>query len=186
MNTSSCFFCQNLLSDYVEGILPSTRHEQLKNHLHDCGVCEQVHRELKATLAVLHKLPPQKLSNELALRVTEASQARGVRRISRRQMSRVALLASVPLLLILTLSLSFPGLFPWGPLLGGAPEVQFVRYYPLLQGAADILEEQSTWLHSGDTLMGSLWEEGGLSPEEFEKTFQVKPSKESSAPSAHP
>ncbi len=178
MNTSSCFFCQNLLSDYLEGILPSARHEQLRTHLKDCAQCGHIHDELKLTVATLHKLPFQKLTNELSLRVAEASQARGVAGVSRRKISKIVMVAVVPVLLLLTVSISFPGLFPWGSLLGGTPEVQFVRYYPLLQGASDILEEQSTWLHSRESLMGSLWEEGGLSPEEFEKTFQGKPSKE--------
>ena len=55
-----------------------------------------------------------------------------------------------------------------------------VNCLPLLdvrqEGATDIIEEQSNWLHIREPMMRSLWEEGGLSPEEFEKSFQGKGS----------
>ena len=49
-----------------------------------------------------------------------------------------------------------------------------VRYFPLLQGASHIVDEQANWLYYREPVMRSLWEEGGFSPEEFEKTFSPK------------
>jgi anti-sigma factor RsiW len=53
-HSSSCFFFQNLLSDYLEGILPSSRHEEVKNHVTDCPHCELKFSELKAVVGFLH------------------------------------------------------------------------------------------------------------------------------------
>jgi len=175
---TSCFFCQNLLSDFIEGILPSSRHEQLKGHLAECKECSAIHRDLQTSLKALHTLPARVLTPDLSMRIGEASQAGSSGFLSRRNLSRVTLLVVFPLLVFFSVAAIFPGLFPWLPLFkGNESENQFVRYFPLLQGASEILEEQGTWLHSRESLMGSLWEEGGLSPEEFEKTFQVKPPK---------
>ncbi len=73
---TTCFFCQNLLSDYIEGILPSARHEELKRHLDGCKKCGEVHHDLVTTLELLRSIPPRPLSHDMALRITEASQAR--------------------------------------------------------------------------------------------------------------
>lgn len=180
--SSSCFFCQNLLSDYLEGILPSSRHEQIKTHIEECKECGRVHADLVTTIAVLQALPPRTVSHELALRITEASESRRHMFRSSGRLSRVALGLAVPILLFMGLLVSFPTLFPWVPFLSSSEdEAQFARYFPLLQGAAEILDEQGNWLHSRESLMGSLWEEGGLSPEDFEKTFQIKGTKENTS-----
>jgi hypothetical protein len=74
---------------------------------------------------------------------------------------------------------AFPKLFPWFTRFRASQdEALFVRYFPLLQGAAEIVEEESNWLHVREPFMRSVWEEGGLSPEEFEKAFKpgAKPS----------
>lgn len=173
---TSCFFCQNLLSDFIEGILPSARHEELKKHLDGCKACTAIHEDLGNTIKLLHSLPPRPLTHEMALRITEASTARRTVFMSSRRLSKGAFFLAMPLLILVALSYTFPNLFPWiSAWRMQRSESQFVRYSPLTNGAADILEEQSTWLHSRENLMGSLWEEGGLSPEEFEKSFQVKP-----------
>jgi hypothetical protein len=171
----SCFFCQNLLSDFIEGILPASRHEQIKGHLESCRACTQVHHELLQTIKLLKALPPEPMGEDMTIRITEASQARRKTLLSRQRMSRIALGLAIPLLAFGTATVIVPEYFPWLQMLRNpASEAEFVRYYPLLQGASEILEEQSTWLHSKDSQSGSLWEEGGLSPEEFEKTFQIK------------
>jgi Putative zinc-finger len=171
----SCFFCQNLLSDFIEGILPSSRHEQLKGHLESCKNCTQVHQELLQTLKLLKALPAEPIAEDMALRITEASQARKKVLLSRQRISRAVLGLAIPLLGLGTAVVVAPEYFPWLQVLRNpAGEAEFVRYYPLLQGASEILEEQSSWLHSKDSESGSLWEAGGLSPEEFEKTFQMK------------
>lgn len=182
---TSCFFCQNLLSDYLEGILPSSRHEELKRHLHDCRDCNGVHDDLQSTLNLLHRIPHRQLSHDMALRIAEASQA-GKRAIfSRARLSRVMLFLLVPALLFAGAVVTFPKLFPWFTRFRvSQDESQFVRYFPLLQGATEIVEEQSSWLHAREPFMRSVWEEGGLSPEEFEKTFKpgAKPAPASKAP----
>lgn len=174
---TSCFFCQNLLSDFIEGILPSSRHEELKKHLSDCKACTEVHKDLSSTLEVLHELPSVPLSHEMALRVTEASLAGRVTMLSRVRVSQAVTFLAIPLLVFGAAIYSFPQLFPWFYRFRVAQdESSFVRYFPLLQGATDIIEEQSNWLHIREPMMRSLWEEGGLSPEEFEKSFQGKGS----------
>lgn len=171
----SCFFCQNLLSDYIEGILPSSRNEELKDHLADCQDCSGVHHDLIATMEWLHSVTSKPLSHDMSLRITEASQAGKGSLFSRVRVSRLVSLMAVPILIFATAVFSFPTLFPWFYRLRKShDDASFVRIYPLTQGATEIVEEQANWLHLREPLMRSLWEEGGLSPEEFEKSFQGK------------
>lgn len=173
----SCFFCQNLLSDYIEAILPSSRHEELKQHLAECEDCAAVHQDLLSTLAMLQAVPLKPLSHDMSLRITEASQVRKASLFSRVRVSRLVTLLAVPTLIFLTAVFTFPTLFPWFYRWRRAQdEASFVRFYPLTQGAGEIIEEQANWLHLREPLMRSVWEEGGLSPEEFEKSFQGKPT----------
>lgn len=175
---TSCFFCQNLLSDYVEGVLPSARQQEVSQHMEKCPSCKSAERDLSASLKVLRSLPLSPLSNETALRITEASDAGRSRRWNRTSVSKAVFWVTAPCLIMLWLGVAFPATFPWlSWLKAHKEEAQLVRYYPLQQGAAEILEEQGAWLHDREPLMGSLWEEGGLSPEEFEKIFQIKGSK---------
>jgi hypothetical protein len=171
---TTCFFCQNLLSDYIEGILPSSRHDELKRHLDTCRNCTAVHSDLEVTLDVLREIPSRPLSHDLALRITEASSAGRLRLFSRVSLSRFVLFLLIPVMLFFAAASAFPTLFPWyARWRSGGDTSLFVRYYPLLDGATEIIEEQANWLHVSDPFMRSVWEEGGLSPEEFEKTFQV-------------
>lgn len=177
--STTCFFCQNLLSDYLEGILPTNRHEEIRAHLEKCATCGTIHQDLKNTVKLLHALPTRPVSHELALRVVEAAQSARGFLTEPRKLSRVMLFVLVPLLLIGTVAVLAPERLPfYYSWTSGEAESQFVRYYPLAQGAGDILEEQAAWLHSRETIVGSLWEEGGLSPEEFERTFQFKLQKD--------
>ena len=179
MTGTSCFFCQNLLSDFMEGILPVARHDELRSHLTSCEKCKTAHKDLLLTMDVLKGFPTPILAHEAALRITEASQAGSKRFVTRARLSRASLLLAFPLLVVIGLSLAFPTLFPLKEWLGhGKDDAHFSRYYPLLQGAAEIIEEQAGWLHDRDSVKGSVWEEGGLSPEEFEKAFQIKGAKE--------
>lgn len=170
----TCFFCQNLLSDFCEGILPASRHEQIKSHLHDCTVCSALERKLTAALELLGKVPTNDLSPDMSLRITEASQSAG-RSLWR---SKTAWLgagaAALSLLLMTVMILRYTTHLPWLSRWGGSDSDQFARFYPLINGASNIIEEQAGWLHLREPTMRSLWEEGGLSPEEFEKTFQFK------------
>jgi hypothetical protein len=175
---ATCFFCQSLLSDFVEGILPASRHEELKKHIDGCSLCKEMHGDLVSTIKMLKNIDPPELSGDLSQRITEASEKGGVPYFTRERLSRLALLSMVPILLIATFSVVFPNAFPLMSYLQRTGEdAQFVRYFPLLQGALEIVEEQGSLLHSREPFTGSLWEEGGLSPDEFEKTFQKKGSK---------
>jgi predicted anti-sigma-YlaC factor YlaD len=172
---TSCFFCQNLLSDFVEGILPSARHEEIKRHIETCEECKAAQNDLRGTLRLLKAIIPRHLTSETSLRISEASQPGRVPRLNKAALSRWALVVVIPVMLFAGAATTFPDYFAWLPTWRGhKEEMQLNRYYPLQQGAAEILDEQGSWLHARETLMGSLWDEGGLSPEEFEKTFQVK------------
>jgi hypothetical protein len=173
---TTCFFCQSMLSDFVEELLPATRKEELQEHLDSCKACTEVLRDLQTTMEIAGNLPSKALQTETALRIAEACQA-GSRKFSPAQASRWAFMVLIPLLVFASVVAVFPGLFPWvSALRGGADESAFQRYYPLLDGAGDIVEEHGNWLHVKEPAMRSLWEEGGISPEEFEKSFTGKPS----------
>lgn len=173
--SSSCFFCQNLLSDFIEGILPATRKQELQTHLDGCKECAAVQKDLVSTLDILRALPSRPLSHEMALQINQASHPRRPRVITRTRVSRAVLFMAVPLLLFSGTVVLFPKLFPWFTRLRPSSQKDhFVRYFPLLQGASEIIEEQASWLHVRGPFMRSFWEEGGLSPEEFEKTFSGK------------
>jgi hypothetical protein len=173
---TSCFFCQNLLSDLIEGLLPLARSQELESHLEGCRVCAGIHHDLVSTLEVLHALPGRALSADLALRIHESVRAGSGKLLSPARVSRMILFAAIPILGAIGTVYAFPGYFPWFTRFRHSQSAQFVRYFPLLQGATEIIEEQSNWIHTREPLMRSLWEEGGLSPEEFEKAFQSRPS----------
>lgn len=174
--STTCFFCQNLLSDYLEGILPTSRHEEIRAHLEKCTVCGGVHQDLKKTVKLLHALPTRSVPHELALQMVDAAQStRNLFQASRASRFVLVALAVGGALWswVMVFPESVPLLSRWSE---SEYEAQFTPYHPLQQGAVEILEEQSAWLHSRETMMGSLWEEGGLSPDEFERTFQYKTS----------
>lgn len=172
---TTCFFCQNLLSDYVEGILPAIRHEEIKKHLSQCKECDQIYQELISSVAILKELPAPVSSPELAVRIIEASEAGKTAALRPLRFSRASLAYVIPILLIISLFLISTKIFPWFTWLQTqSEEKQLVRYFPMSNGAGDILEEQANWVHSREPRVGSVWEEGGLSPDEFEKSFQKK------------
>lgn len=173
---TTCFFCQSMLSDYLEGLLPGTRHEELKRHIEGCKACAQVQKDLQRTLSMARNLCGPRLAPETAMRIAEACQA-GSRRWTARGASRVAFAVGFPLLLLASASVFFPSVFPWVTrMTASTDQASFVRYFPLLEGASDIVEEHGNWLHLREPAMRSLWEEGGISPDEFEKSFTGRPS----------
>lgn len=176
---ATCFFCQNLMSDYLEGILPSSRHEDIRKHLDDCNKCSGLLGDLKSTLALVTQMKTLEMPAELTLRVTEVSEAIRPPLLHRRHFSRKVLVLAIPVLILFAGMFAFPHLFPWlSRLRAGENSADFVRYFPLLQGANEILDEHAAWFSQREPFAGSLWEEGGLSPEEFEKAFQKKSAKE--------
>ena len=176
---TTCFFCQNLLSDFIEGILPSSRHDELKKHLSDCPKCSKVHKEIVSTLDLMKHIPRVGVSGELSLRISAASEAARKGVFSKVKVSQIALMTSAVVVLFMGLVVAFPQILPFASFLTqGGEEGHFARYYPLNQGALEVVEEQGNWLHVREPFSGSVWEEGGLSPEEFEKTFDMKGPRE--------
>ncbi len=172
---TTCFFCQSMLSDYLERLLPNARHEELKNHLADCKQCSEIHEDLRRTLSVAHSIQSRPITVETSLRIAETCQASS-RRFSPSVVSRWALLGMVAVLLFGSVAVFFPSLFPaLGRWRLGSNESDFVRYFPMVHGAGEIIEEQGNWLRVREPAMRSLWEEGGISPEEFEKSFTGHP-----------
>jgi len=171
----TCFFCQNLLSDYVEGILPANRHGEIKNHLIQCAQCDQTHKDLISSIEILKALKVPNYAPEFSVRIVEASEAGKVVASRPLKISRVVLTYAVPLSAIVLILAFSTRVFPWlSWIQSQADEKQFVRYFPMSNGAIDIIEEQAGWLSSRELRAGSVWEEGGLSPDEFEKSFQKK------------
>lgn len=165
-----------MLSDFMESLLPQSRADEIEKHLESCKACSEVRRDLTATLEVAHALPPRPISHETALKITEACQA-GTRKYISASASRRAFLILVPLLVLGSVAAFFPGVFPWmANLRMKNSESDFVRYFPMLEGANEIVEEHGNWLHVKEPAMRSLWEEGGISPDEFEKSFTGKPA----------
>ncbi|MBI1861816.1 MAG: zf-HC2 domain-containing protein [Deltaproteobacteria bacterium] len=169
----SCFFCQNLLSDFIEEILPATRHQELKDHLEGCKDCSHLHQNLKDTVGLLHKLPVSEINPDLRDQLLEASKSALRPWRSRAKISRWAMGLTTPVLAAGLFLYLFPEYFPWKDLLTNQDEEsQYVRFFPLMHDANEIVDEQTSWLHGRDLRGGSLWEEGGLSSDEFEKAFQ--------------
>lgn len=171
----SPFFCQNQLSEYMDGLLPTSRADEVKKTLDSDRECARYHKDLQAAIHIARSIAPRPLSHDLALQIVEASEAGRRRFGSRVFISRVVMALAVPLLLFGTAVTTFPSLFPfvqeWST---GADSESLVRYFPLLQGAGDLIEEQANWLQLREPFKVSVWEEGGLSPEEFEKSFQTR------------
>jgi hypothetical protein len=165
-----------MLSEYLEELLPTSRKNEIRDHLGGCKTCSEVQRDLQMTLEIAGSIPSRPISQEASLRFAEACQA-GTRRFSSARVSRYAFLALFPILIFVSCLVMLPGLFPWfSGFRLGTDESQFVRYRPLVEGAGEIIEEHGNWLHVREPAMRSLWEEGGISPEEFEKSFTAKPS----------
>lgn len=176
---TTCFFCQNLLSDYLEGILPSVRHEEITKHLNGCETCKKTKEELESSLKLLSTIERPLIEQALSIRVEEACLSGKSTNRSREKWIKYNMYWAVPVFLLSVLIWAFPSVFPWFSYLRNyEDESNFSRYFPLLQGASEIIDEQANWLHSRDPLGGSLWEEGGMTPEEYEKAFQKKPIEE--------
>ena len=170
---SSAFICQNLLSDYVDGVLPKSREEEVKQYLSENSRSAEELEDLQSLLALLGELPPRPLGHELAIQITETCSSGRKSAFTRSRVSQTVMFLLVPILLFGASVAVFPKLFPWLTQFQAGPKAQFVRYFPLLQGASEIIEEHASWIHVRGPFMRSFWEEGGLSPEEFERAFSV-------------
>ena len=81
----------------------------------------------------------------------------------------------IPILGVVILFFISAKVFPWFSWFQSQlDEKQLVRYFPMSNGAGEILDEQANWIHSREPRMGIVWDEGGLSPDELEKSFQKK------------
>jgi len=130
---------------------------------------------LQTTLNVLSKIPFKPLNHDVAHRILEASRGAKKTYLTRARISQLVIFLVAFLLFGSAFFVTFPKVIPWESWIASkGDKVEFVRYYPLFQGASEIIEEQAAWLQMRESFAGSVWEEGGMSPEEFEKTFQVK------------
>ncbi len=140
----SCFFAQSSLSDYIEALLPAGRHDEIKFHVETCQACKVIEKEIRQVREILAMIASPGVSHELSLRVAEASLSGKRNWLSSTKISRATLTTLVPILLILGLAVTFPSVFPWiSRFQPNRDESHFVRYFPMLQGAPDIVEEQS-------------------------------------------
>lgn len=166
------FFCQNQMSEYMDGLLPKSRVEEVDKILKRDKECEQFFKELQSSIEVARLIPPRPMSHDLTLRIVEATEAGRKKYRTRQFRKKTLLFVSIPLLVFGTLVSTFPSFFPWLQNWNPNQGADYVRYFPLLQGAGEVVEEQTTWLSLKEPFKVSVWEEGGLSPEEFEKSFQ--------------
>lgn len=172
---TTCFSCQNLISDFIEGILPAARHEEIKSHIEQCEKCHQIHREVMASIAILRQLPAPEQPPEFSVRIVEASESGKTIALRPAKISRFVLTYALPVLGLISVLVVSSKVIPWMDWIKtSAQERDFVRYFPMSNGASEIIDEQAAWIHSREPKMGSLWEEGGISSDEFEKAFQKK------------
>lgn len=172
MATSS-FFCQNQMSDLMDGVLPKSRADELLTQIEKDRDLSRYYNDLRQSVALAGTLKPRAMHHEVALRIADASDVRSLA-WSRRAISAFSFLVLAPALVFASLAAFFPHWFPWiERFQSGDAKGHFVRYFPMLQGAGEIVEEQANWLLVREPSKGSMWEEGGLSPEEFETSFQL-------------
>ena len=173
MSDVSCFFCQNLLSDFIEGVLPAQRHHDLEKHLKQCRDCASLQANLKDTMSLLRGLPAHQVDPALTEKLWRASEAGARPWRSPVKVSMWVFGSAIPVLLMSLFFIISPQYFPWKTLLTSPDDdSKFVRVFPLMRGASEIVDEQIGWLQARDLQGGSLWEEGGISPDDFERIFQ--------------
>lgn len=168
----SCFFCQNMLSDFIEDILPESKQQEIKKHLENCSQCEKVQKRITKSIELVKTLPIQNPTQDLKTLIDETSQS--VQFYTKLPKVSVSKLWGVLAVIALIVGLTFYKPSEVFSYFQKNPNSEFSRYYPLLQGANEIIEEHSHWLVNREPWSSSLWDEGGLSPEEFEKVFPSK------------
>ena len=72
MTALSCVEARSLVSDYIDGELPTTLARSLEAHLETCPNCPPLYASLVATLADLRALEDSRGVDELANRVLAA------------------------------------------------------------------------------------------------------------------
>ncbi len=170
----SCFFCENLLSDYIENVLPLERKNEIIEHLESCDKCKKLHSSLSKGISFLNSLPKNTVSEELALELADIIDSRNVF-WSNRRIATLVLFIAILFLSFLGIIIIYPNTFPKITRhFLNRPSEKFVRYYPLLNGANSVIDEQAHWLSSTE-LTKTFLDEGGFSASEFEKMFLTKP-----------
>jgi anti-sigma factor RsiW len=67
VSTAEALSCQELtelVTDYLEGALPSVERARFEEHLAECGNCEIYLEQIRATIRVTGSLRPDELSPE--------------------------------------------------------------------------------------------------------------------------
>jgi hypothetical protein len=172
------FFCENLFSDYLENLLPPERRQEMDLLLKESTKSARLFQDVKSTIEFTKSLAVPPLANEVSIKIIEAAEASREGFWHKKNVSSLVLFAGFPVLVFFALAYLLPERFSWFHSIKLNQNLNsFVRYQPLLHGGAEMIEEQANWLHVREPFMRSVWEEGGLSPEEFEKSFQVKGGK---------
>ena len=66
-----------VVTDYLEGLLPPGERRQVEDHLRDCHGCTAYLHQMRLAIAVLGELPPEPPDPEVRRRLTEAFATRG-------------------------------------------------------------------------------------------------------------
>jgi len=158
----------------MDKVLPESRHDEVDSHLKDCNACTQKSEKLQTTLKALKEIQKSPADffdvdfNKLHFRPRFFWS-------SSSYISRASLFTLIPLFACLGVLMSFSTTRAYLEKLNPfVSSPNFVRYNPLQNGILDILEEQSQWVNLKEPWTRSFWEEGGLGPDEFEKSFQMR------------
>jgi hypothetical protein len=165
-----------MLSDFIEDILPDSKQQEIKKHLENCSQCEKVQKRITKSIELVKTLPIQTPEQDLKALIDQAGQQ--VKFYTKIPKVSVSKLWGVFAVIAIIVGLTFYHPTEIFSFLQRNPNSEFTRYYPLMQGANEIIEEHSHWLVNREPWSSSLWDEGGLSPEEFEKVFPTKQSPE--------
>lgn len=167
----SCFFCENLLSDYIENLLPLERKKEIEEHLKTCETCNNLCSLLLKELATLGALPKQSISKELSLEIADIIDSKSSA-FSKRKITTLAISATIMLLIFFSIVALYPASFPlFFNFLTQNQKETFVRYYPLLNGANLVIEEQAHWLNNTE-LTKTFLDQEEISTSEFEKLIK--------------
>jgi len=88
----------DLLSEYLNGDLPSDGRQIVEQHLNECAECRRDFQSLRATVQILRQLPPRPVPRSFAI---PTSESRWPRQLTWLRMSTGALAATFVLLLAL-------------------------------------------------------------------------------------
>ncbi len=168
----SCFQTRNLFTEFTDKDVPVDAHQKIEGHLRECRSCELEYRDFQETLEALHSIPLPPLDAEVQKQWAQLAR-------QRKQWLSLST-ATQALTLLIFCSLCIIAAQRWMPspvqswiqmVLRLPTEQHFVRYDPLAEGALSVVQEQASWLQFREPSAQALWNEGGMSADEFERAF---------------